>query len=156
MQSHILSRPDCPFAVLQDLVSRFTLDSATEFLFGKDVRSLSAGLPYPPTSDIARLRTIKPDADEFASAFQAAQIAAGMRGRYQDGWPLLEFWRDKVDAKKAAIDKFINPILEDALRKKAENAAFASEDDKVSEEDTLLSQLLKATDGALIATCGMI
>ncbi|KAF9530965.1 cytochrome P450 [Crepidotus variabilis] len=34
----------------QDLVGRFTLDSATEFLFGQSVQSLAAGIPYPPTS----------------------------------------------------------------------------------------------------------
>lgn len=34
----------------QDVVSRFTMDSATEFLFGKDVRSLDAPLPYPSTA----------------------------------------------------------------------------------------------------------
>ncbi|PPQ73115.1 hypothetical protein CVT26_014736, partial [Gymnopilus dilepis] len=32
---------------IQDLASRFTMDSATEFLFAQDVRSLDAGLPYP-------------------------------------------------------------------------------------------------------------
>ncbi|KAF7358094.1 Glycosyltransferase family 39 protein [Mycena venus] len=32
---------------IQDVVSRFTLDSATEFLFGKSADSLSAGLAYP-------------------------------------------------------------------------------------------------------------
>ncbi|KAF8996821.1 cytochrome P450 [Cyathus striatus] len=31
----------------EDLVSRFTLDSATQFLFGTDVGSLNAGLAYP-------------------------------------------------------------------------------------------------------------
>ena len=31
---------------LQDIASRITLDSATEFLFGQDVQSLSTGLPY--------------------------------------------------------------------------------------------------------------
>ncbi|RDX55061.1 cytochrome P450 [Lentinus brumalis] len=126
----------------QDLVSRFTLDSATEFLFGKDVRSLSAGLPYPPTSDMARMRTSKPEADEFASAFQNAQLASSKRGRFQDAWPLAEFWQDKVQAQKAAIDKFIAPLLTDALKKK--NATTQNE--KVTEEDTLLSQLLKVTD----------
>ncbi|KAI0703354.1 cytochrome P450 [Cerioporus squamosus] len=125
----------------QDLVSRFTLDSATEFLFGKDVRSLSAGLPYPPTSDIARMHTSKPEADEFASAFYNAQLASSKRGRFQEAWPLAEFWHDKVEAQKAEIDKFIAPILTDALQKK--NAA---QDEKVTDEDTLLSQLLKVTD----------
>lgn len=32
----------------QDAIGRFTLDSATVHLYGKDVRSLEAGLPYPP------------------------------------------------------------------------------------------------------------
>ncbi|KAI0358372.1 cytochrome P450 [Trametes cingulata] len=129
----------------QDLVSRFTMDSATEFLFGKDVRSLSNGLPYPPTSDIARTQTVKPDSDEFSAAFMEAQTASAKRGRFQSAWGLAEFWRDNVEMLKAAIDKFINPILVDALERKAKKGQDA--DEKVSEEDTLLSQLLKVTDG---------
>ena len=128
----------------QDLVSRFTLDSATEFLFGNDVRSLSAGLPYPPTSDIARTQTHRPAADEFASAFYNAQLASAKRGRFQDWWPLAEFWHDKVEAQKSTIDKFIAPILTNALQQKARNASV---EEKVTDEDTLLSQLLKVTDG---------
>ncbi|RXW11241.1 hypothetical protein EST38_g14614, partial [Candolleomyces aberdarensis] len=31
----------------QDVIARFTLDAATEFLLGNSVRSLSEGLPYP-------------------------------------------------------------------------------------------------------------
>ena len=109
----------------QDLVSRFTLDSATEFLFGKDVRSLSAGLPYPPTTEMARRRTVQPDADAFALAFAQAQIASAERAKYQDGWPLAEFWHDKVDAQRGAIDKFITPIITDALQRKAEKIGRA-------------------------------
>ncbi len=90
------------------------------------------------------MRTSKPEADEFASAFQNAQLASSKRGRFQDAWPLAEFWQDKVQAQKAAIDKFIAPLLTDALKKK--NATTQNE--KVTEEDTLLSQLLKVTDGA--------
>ncbi|OJT15759.1 Cytochrome P450 52A3-A [Trametes pubescens] len=130
----------------QDLVSRFTLDSATEFLFGRDVHSLSAGLPYPPESELARLQTTTPEADEFASAFLWAQTASAKRGRYQGLWALQEFWTDKVQSRKAAIDKFINPILLDAIQKKNENEKGQGDDGKVSEEDTLLSQLLKVTD----------
>nr|BED42920.1 cytochrome P450 monooxygenase [Trametes versicolor] len=130
----------------QDLVSRFTLDSATEFLFGRDVRSLSAGLPYPPDSQLARLQMAKPEAaDEFASAFLSAQTVSAKRGRFQGLWALQEFWTDKVQLRKAAIDKFINPILLDAIQKKNENEK-GEDDGKVSEEDTLLSQLLKVTD----------
>ncbi|TBU45855.1 cytochrome P450 monooxygenase pc-2 [Dichomitus squalens] len=128
----------------QDLISRFTLDSATEFLFGKDVRSLSKGLPYPPTADV---RHSQPEEDGFAAAFYEAQMASARRGRFQDVWGLTEFWKDRVIPYKAAIDKFINPILEDALRTKAEKATADVVDTKeVSEEDTLLSSLLKVTD----------
>ena len=108
------------------------------------MRSLSAGLPYPPTSDIARTQTHRPAADEFASAFYNAQLASAKRGRFQDWWPLAEFWHDKVEAQKSTIDKFIAPILTNALQQKARNASV---EEKVTDEDTLLSQLLKVTDG---------
>ncbi|KAI1794078.1 cytochrome P450 monooxygenase pc-2 [Ganoderma leucocontextum] len=128
----------------QDLVSRFTLDSATEFLFGKDVRSLSKGLPYPPT---AEGRFIPVDENDFASAFLKAQAASAARGRLQEAWGLGEFWKDKVLPHKAGVDKIINPILEDALQKKAEKAAAGLVESKeISDDDTLLSSLLKVTD----------
>lgn len=38
----------------QDAISRFTLDSATEFLFGQDVQSLSTGLAYPHRTEDSR------------------------------------------------------------------------------------------------------
>lgn len=121
------------------------MDSATEFLFGKDVRSLSKGLPYPPT---AEERFIPVDENDFASAFLKAQIASAVRGRLQDAWGLAEFWKDKVLPHKAGVDKIINPILEDALQKKAEKAvAGPAESKEISDEDTLLSSLLKVTDG---------
>ena len=41
----------------QDLVSRFTLDCATAFLFGADVRSLDAGLAYAPHSPEAQAQS---------------------------------------------------------------------------------------------------
>ncbi|KDN37558.1 hypothetical protein RSAG8_10075, partial [Rhizoctonia solani AG-8 WAC10335] len=42
-----LAEPNHPAVDFQDLASRFTLDSGTEFLFGRDSRSLDALLPYP-------------------------------------------------------------------------------------------------------------
>ena len=91
---------------------------------------------------------MQPENDEFASAFLAAQLAAAGRGKLQEAWGLGEFWKDKVLAHKAGVDKYINPILEDALRKKAEKAAEGIVETKeVTEDDTLLSSLLKVTDG---------
>lgn len=67
----------------QDLVSRFTLDSATEFLFGHCVHSLSAGLPYspnfPPPPGAIVNNEANP-ANQFAKAFGEAQNLIARRG----------------------------------------------------------------------------
>ena len=57
---------------------------------------------------------------------------------------MAEFWHDKVDAQRGAIDKFITPIITDALQRKAEKAGADGEE----KEETLLSHLLQVTDGA--------
>ncbi|KAK7022685.1 cytochrome P450 [Favolaschia claudopus] len=62
----------------QDLAGRFTMDSATSFLFGSCVDSLSAPLPYPhnhtpPPFPFSHPSPPEPDrADIFTSAFTAA------------------------------------------------------------------------------------
>lgn len=65
---------------LQDAVSRFTLDSASEFLFGKDVQSLSTGLPYP--HHIAGTHASRSTPSEtFAVAVSESQEALSQRLR---------------------------------------------------------------------------
>lgn len=76
----------------QDLISRFTLDSATEFLFGNDVHSLAGGLPYP----YYHSTTSTSDSDahpstRFVHAFQEAQMITAFRSRFGSHWPLFEF-----------------------------------------------------------------
>jgi hypothetical protein len=56
---------------VQDVLSRFTMDTATEFLFGQDVKSLSGDLPYPSTCKKSSPRTHP--SDKFAFAFNRAQ-----------------------------------------------------------------------------------
>ncbi|KAJ3713074.1 hypothetical protein C8R42DRAFT_298842 [Lentinula raphanica] len=59
----------------QDVVARFTLDSATEFLFGKDVESLGANLPYPDGSALANdLSILNHPSNVFVRAFMQGQI----------------------------------------------------------------------------------
>lgn len=90
------------------------------------------------------------DENDFASAFLKAQTVSATRGHLQEAWGLREFWKDKVLPHKAGIDRIIVPILEDALQKKAEKAAAGLVESKeISDEDTLLSSLLKVTDGTL-------
>lgn len=63
----------------QDLVSRFTLDSATEFLFGTCVHSLQAEAPPP-----------------FGLALGRVQHQLAQRSRASPVWPLFEFFHDKT------------------------------------------------------------
>ncbi|KAI9058872.1 cytochrome P450 monooxygenase pc-3 [Trametes sanguinea] len=136
----------------QDVVSRFTMDSATEFLFGKDVRSLDAPLPYP--SAFARAAGPAPGdvhpADRCVRAFEAALEATSIRGRFLQSWPLFEFWGDRVKKHLRAIDEFVDPIVDDLLRTKAEKVAAGVETDdskeQVRDDETLLEHLAKFTD----------
>lgn len=133
------------------MVARFTLDSATEFLFGSDVKSLSAPLPYPPTSTAAQeaLKLPVHPADEFAQAFLAAQQASGKRSRFLGVWPLVEFWQDRVQTSMAVVDRFIEPLVRDALRNKGKKTPVS--DQKIPDEETLLGHLVQVTDGQSIS-----
>jgi len=135
----------------QDMVSRFTLDSATDFLFGNDVRSLSAGLPYPYNSPLTASYDISHPANVFAHAFGESQKLSGSRSRYGSSWPLIEFWKDNVKVHREVIDKFIDPILTEAIAKnKMAKGAFGKEGEReVGDGETLLDHLVNYTEGKL-------
>ncbi|KAL4075543.1 cytochrome P450 [Scleroderma citrinum] len=131
----------------QDMVYRFTLDSATEFLFGKDVRSLSAGLVYPKNSPLSHDPAYKNHpANLFAYAFSEAQSLSAYR----------EFWSDRVAKQMDVCYKFIDPILEEALeKKKLANAGKAvaektNAEKEVVEGDTLLEHLVNYTEDPIV------
>jgi cytochrome P450 len=130
----------------QDLVARFTLDSATEFLFGHDVESLSANIPYP--ASVAHLN--KPSfynhpSTIFVKAFSEGQNLTVARSFLGKDWPLLEFWSDKVAPLRKIMDNFTEPLMEDALAKRNLELAKGA-DAKVDEEnDNLLAHLVRHT-----------
>jgi hypothetical protein len=129
----------------QDLISRFTLDSATEFLFGHCVNSLSASLPYPhnvvsPRNDLSS----NPD---FASASAKVQDVGAWRVKFGPLWVLTELFGDKTRASMKVLDEFLDPILTDAVRK-AKDKPPNSELNEVDEDGTLLDHLVKRTSGA--------
>ena len=141
----------------QDAVARFTLDSATEFLFGSDVRSLSAGLPYPSSSSIAASKNAEManhPANHFAHAFLECQKVIALRSRYGVNWPLKEFWVDASKKHMAVVGSFIDPILNDAVEKKKASADVEDDwkgewktDREVKDGETLLDHLLNYTSG---------
>lgn len=140
----------------QDMVSRFTLDSATEFLFGKDVCSLSAGLVYPPSSPRSKDAAFENHpANKFAHAFSDAQIATAYRGRFGSAWRLSEFWTDRVKKNMDTCYKFIDPILKEALEKnkmlkKDIDEKTDPKDREVQEGETLLDHLVNYTEDPIV------
>jgi len=130
---------------VQDLFCRFTIDSASEFLFGSDVQSLSADLPYPSTSKAATNSKIHPS-DSFANAFQKAQVASAARSRLGQFWPLFEFWEDKVEKEIQTVFDYVDPIVKRALETKKVKELSEVEPGE-DEDETLLEHLVKLTDG---------
>ena len=136
----------------QDVASRFTLDSATEFLFGKEVRTLSAGIVYPPSSPLSKDPVfLNHPANRFIRAFLGSQVATSLRTNYGSSWHFTEFWKNKVEEHMKVCFEFIDPIIADTLAKKRERGHIGlgaqNTMKEVKEEETLLGHLVNYTEG---------
>lgn len=141
---------------IQDLAARFTMDSATEFLFAKDVRSLDAGLPYPyyhsqlsHSLESAQESHKNHPSNQFARAFDEAQGLMATRQRKGRSWRLAEFWRDEVEVRMRVINGFLDPIVEEAVKR---NSGSIGQDEgkvggagDVKEGESLLDCLARCT-----------
>ncbi|KAI3611978.1 cytochrome p450 monooxygenase pc-3 [Moniliophthora roreri] len=139
----------------QDLMARFTLDSAAEFLFGINVHSLSASLPYPPTvphkiaSGSETEITLK--AQAFVKAFMEVQDVVSRRERMGYLWPLLEIFEDKTIAPMKVVNAFIEPIVAEAVaKKKAGRFVPKEKKDDIGEDETLLDHLVGLTEDPVV------
>ncbi|KAH7338413.1 cytochrome P450 [Rhizoctonia solani] len=141
--SKLLSRmtePNRPAVDFQDLVSRFTLDSGTEFLFGRDAHSLDAPLPYPHEEP-------RDDTASFSAAFSRAQGHVMHRFGLAMFWPWMELFWDRTSEDMKIINAYVTPIL----RKKLEQRATKDIESKPTNEgdlengDTLLDHLINFT-----------
>ncbi|KAF8890381.1 cytochrome P450 [Infundibulicybe gibba] len=134
----------------QDLVARFTMDSATEFLFGHDVCSLSVGLPYPssPANITTPAQPESHPSNVFIQAFSKAQNITALRTRFGAHWPLAEFWHDRMREPMQIVHEYINPIVAEAVKRKRD--AKASGDGPESDSDTLLQNLVNSTEDLII------
>ncbi|KAJ7775357.1 cytochrome P450 [Mycena metata] len=149
-------------ADFQDMVSRFTMDSASSFLFGQNVRSLEAGLPYPyyvttthPENNTTTSATEHPSS-AFANAFQEAQTITAMRTRLGQHWPLREFWVDKLEKPMSVVRGFLDPVLREAVAKKRTTSAEGEKkmnevgEREVQEGESLLDHLVNYTEGEFL------
>ncbi|KAF5393251.1 hypothetical protein D9757_000767 [Collybiopsis confluens] len=152
------SRLRAGYAVdFQDLIGRFTLDSATEFLFGSCVNSLEAGIPYPDNSTLPALSSSLPTtstnnlAREFSNAFLEAQDAISNRERFNLIWPLLEIRKDKTEEPMKILNAFIQPIVTEAVEKMKNMQGLTSEEkEDVEDNETLLDHLVKFTKDPVV------
>ncbi|KIM42776.1 hypothetical protein M413DRAFT_444437 [Hebeloma cylindrosporum] len=137
---------------IQDLASRFTMDSATEFLFNQDVRSLAAGLPYPHYSSLVNTVSHDHPANKFSRAFDEAQRLIALRSRRGVNWPMAEFWKDKVQEQMKIVNAFIEPIMRAAVTKKqaqrgdTKQQAVLEKDREVKDGESLLEHLINYTE----------
>ena len=135
-------------------MARFTLDSATEFLFGSCVDSLTAGLPYPhnvapPPSFMDSARTVSSNA--FAQALMEAQTVVAIRERAGPIWPLEEIWLDRTRKPMQVVDGYVEPIIQEALaRMKSGKFDRKAANDHFEEGETLLDHLVQVTEGRRI------
>ena len=88
--------------------------------------------------------------ERFPEAFATVQRIVSERPRVGWVWPMMEVFKSAPDEHMTVVDAFIEPILQDALRKKEERAKAGEDlDDKESQDDeTLLDHLVKQTSGA--------
>ncbi|KAK0472809.1 cytochrome P450 [Armillaria novae-zelandiae] len=130
----------------QDVVARFTLDSATEFLFGKDVDSISAGLPYPAGSRLGdNLHFVNHPSNAFVKAFAEAQVQTMIRIKSGASWPLREIFRDRVKPLRKVLDDFIQPLIFEGYERKAKGVRSV-ESEKNLDDMTLLDRLVEEAD----------
>ncbi|KAF5374312.1 hypothetical protein D9758_004630 [Tetrapyrgos nigripes] len=146
----------------QDVVSRFTIDSATEFLFGQDIQTLSEALPYPfysprnVTSSNPTATGSESFSQAFARSFSAAQGYTFSRARFGKHWPLVEFWKDRTKEEMNNVRQFMDPILESAVNRTREKrgqkgtSQAQSVDREVKEGETLLDHLTNYTEDPVI------
>ncbi|KAJ7692945.1 cytochrome P450 [Mycena rosella] len=124
----------------QDLASRFTMDSATSFLFGSCVDSLAAPLPYPASASASPCPTAPPArSDVFSAAYTAAIEHISSRSRIGWIWPLLELGGDATHTSMRIVDDYLTPIVRAAVDRGAAGNL------KGAEPETLLDELLNLT-----------
>ncbi|PPQ70103.1 hypothetical protein CVT25_005608, partial [Psilocybe cyanescens] len=132
---------------IQDLIARFTLDSATEFLFGGNVGSLSAGIPYHPS--VVRENTTEfsnhPSTSFIKALTEGLLLAAGRLSMGYE-WPLSEFTKDRILPLRKIMDDFTDPLMKMALAKREQDLSLDKTPDE-KEEPTLLSHLVNHTQG---------
>ncbi|KAK0471830.1 cytochrome P450 [Armillaria novae-zelandiae] len=126
------------------------------YLFGNDVNSIAAGLPYPAGLPMARsLHFINHPSNYFVKVFVKAQEKIVIRMQKGPSWPLSELWADEVQPLREVINGFVQPMLSEVLERKAKGGTSVGSD-KDLESMSLLDRLVQDVDGRCICQLQII
>lgn len=130
---------------MQDLFSRFTLDAASEALFGTELNSLRGSLPVPGQTTRGQQEAVSSDQfTAFARAFDACQDV--YMGRITRGyfWPITQLIYDDMAPHVKVIEACVQPLVSRAFERKVERKSknLGSE-----EKVTFLDHLSDQTNG---------
>lgn len=139
---------------IQDVYARFTLDSATEFLFGDCVHSihepmLLSGGVTPSMSGKPTHFVNHPSSSAFVRAFSASQELLSKRLRLGLVWPILEMFEDKSDEYTDKLKAYLQPIVDVGLQRRPllnERQESGKTGKEIDEDMTLLDHLVLETD----------
>ncbi|KAI5983159.1 cytochrome P450 monooxygenase CYP63 [Pisolithus marmoratus] len=130
---------------VQDLYARFTIDAASELLFGQNLDTLSGCLPRPSSSLPFERGSVTDDAwGTFARAFETLQRINTLRARTGLIWPLFELFDDKTIPYVDTVRHWIDPLVKQTLEDKA--AAKCAGVERNVEEKTFLQHLADSTE----------
>ncbi|OJA17451.1 hypothetical protein AZE42_05935 [Rhizopogon vesiculosus] len=132
---------------VQDLFARFTIDAASDFLFGENLDTLSKRLPAPSSGSQSDRGSATDDSwGTFAQAFEAAQRIITMRARTGSIWPVFELFEDKTAPHVEIIKRWLDPLVKKTLEHKA--AAQKVGRWSTMEDKTFLEHLADSTEDA--------
>ncbi|GJJ09202.1 hypothetical protein Clacol_003424 [Clathrus columnatus] len=131
----------------QDLVARFTLDSASEFLFGIQLDTLSRPLTEPGKVKLGPKGSIPIDRTEefdvFTEAFERVAVIVTRRGTQGTTWPLMELTKDLTEEPIQIIMDWLEPLVKVAVEKRNSMKGLQS----AMEDSVFLDFLASQTDG---------
>lgn len=131
---------------VQDLYARFTIDAASEFLFGKNLDTLSQQLPTPGSANVGERGSSTDDAwGTFVKAFEAVQKIITDRARTGTIWPIFELLNDKTAPHVDTIRQWVDPLVRQTLDEKAASKQAGINGNL--EEKTFLQHLADSTEG---------
>ena len=145
---------------VQDLLQRFTLDSAALFLWGHALNTLDLPLTQPGRVVLGPKGSAPADGgsewDEFTNAFESVAVLITRRGVQGDTWPLLELFKDKTEEPIQTIMDWLEPLVRRAMDRKAKRMEGDAKVSTHDEDTVFLDYLSDRTDGASLFSSSLL